>query len=192
MSDDIPAVLSQIEAALRRLNRQVLLRALRPGLPAGDVRASLGSVALGASAELEALYGWRDGTATTAVGSVDDIHLFPGFYLLSIEDSILNYRAFVNDPRWKPGWLPVFTNGGGDFFVVDFLTDTEGPVRHFRIDEAEHPIEFSSLGSMLATLAEAFERGTFFVDTNGYLEMDDLEFGSLAAELNPQIEWWTD
>ena len=143
MIEDISVVLSQIEAALRRLDRQVLLRALRPGLPAGDVRASLG---LGASAELEALYGWRDGTATAAVGSVDDIHLFPGFYLMSIEDSIVNYRAFVTDPRWKPGWLPVFTNGDGDFYVVELRTDTESPVRHFRIDQSEHPIEFSSLG----------------------------------------------
>jgi hypothetical protein len=29
----------------------------------------------------------------------------------------------------------------------------------------------------------------FFVDTDGYLEMDDLAFGDLAAELNPDASW---
>jgi hypothetical protein len=43
---------------------------------------------------------------------------------------------------------------------------------------------------LLRTLAEAFEREVFFVDPNGYMEMDDLVFGDLAAELNPDVSWW--
>lgn len=50
---------------------------------------------------------------------------------------------------------------------------------------SRHPIEFGSLQSLLRTLAEAFERGVFFVDSAGNLEMDDLVFGDLAAELIP-------
>jgi hypothetical protein len=160
--------------------------------PAQAPAAALGGVGLVATPELEALYGWRDGTSTAGVTAVDDIHLFPGFYLLSVEDAIANYRAFVTDARWTTGWLPVFANGGGDFYVLDLSAPVASPVRHFRIDEAEHPIEFSSLGAMLVTLAQAFERGIFFVDPSGYLEMDDLVFGELAAELNPDVAWWRD
>lgn len=152
----------------------------------------LGSIGLKSNSELEALYGWRDGTSTEGVAAVDDIHMFPGFYLLSLEDAVANYRAFVTDRRWSSGWLPVFANGGGDFYVVDLGSQDESPVRHFRIDESEHPIEFSSIKDMLRTLAQAFERGIFFVDASGYLEMDDLVFGTLAAELNPHIDWWTE
>ena len=65
-------------------------------------------------------------------------------------------------------------------------------MRHFRIDEIEHPIEFPSLGAMVSTLARAFEHGIFFVHQNGYLDMDDLVYGSLAAELNPNVAWWAD
>ena len=107
--------------------------------------------------------------------------------MLSIEDAITNYRAFVADRRWRKGWLPLFANGGGDFYVLDLGSPSAGQVRHFRIDESEHPVEFASLGAMLTTLAVAFERGIFFVDPNGYLEMDDLVFGELAAELNNDI-----
>ena len=63
-------------------------------------------------------------------------------------------------------------------------------MRHFWIDEVEHPIEFSSLSAMLATLAAGFERGIFYVDPSGYLEMDDLVFGGLATELNPDVTYW--
>ena len=189
---DLASFLSQLQAALTRLDRQALLRALRPGLSAAEVQEILGSVGLKSNAELDALYGWRDGTSTEGVAAVDDIHIFPGFYLLSVGDAIANYRAFVTDPRWEPGWLPVFANGGGDFYVVDLGSQDDRPVRHFRIDESEHPIEFSSIKDMLRTLVQAFERRTFFVDAGGYLEMDDLAFGTLAAELNPHISWWTE
>lgn len=190
--DDVAGALVKIETALQQLDRQVLLRSLQPGLSDGEVRVAFGSIDLAVIPEVEALYGWHNGTSTAGVAAIDDIHLFPGFYLLSIEDAIANYRAFVTDSRWTIGWLPVFANGGGDFYVLDLSSLGQSPMRHFRIEEAEHPIEFSSLGTMLATFAKAFERGVFFVDPDGYLEMDDLVFGSVAAETDPAVEWWAE
>ena len=190
MTDDVSAPLAKIETALERLDRKVLLRALQPGRTVESVRATLASVELASASDVEALFGWRDGTSTDGGVTLDDIHIFPGFYLLSLEDAIANYRAFVTDSRWTPGWLPLFANGGGDFYVLD-LTEAEARrVRHFWIDEAEHPVEFSSLAAMLETLAAAFERGIFYVDPNGYLEMDDLVFGGLATEINPDVAYW--
>lgn len=37
-----------------------------------------------------------------------------------------------------------------------------------------------------------FERTLFFVDGDGYLEMDDLAFAVVAAELNPHVPWWVE
>lgn len=187
---DLSAVFASIEAALQRLNRQTLMRSLQSGLEVGTVRSSLGTIGLASVAELEALYIWRNGTSTVDSVTLDDIHLFPGFYLLSIQDSVANYKAFVSDSRWRPEWLPIFANGGGDFYVIELNRLSASPVRHFRIDEAEHPVEFGSLGAMLATIARAYEQGIFFVDPSGYLEMDDLVFGALAAEMNQDVDWW--
>jgi hypothetical protein len=192
MANDVSASLGSIETGLQRLGRQVLLRSLQPGLSAEAVRSALVAVGLASPSALEALYMWRNGTSTSGGVTLDDIHFFPGFYLLSIEDAVANYRAFANDSRWTPGWLPIFANGGGDFYVLDLSSPSNKPVRHFRIEETEHPIEFNSLGALLATLATAFERGMFFVDPNGYMEMNDLVFNGLAAELNPDVEWWRD
>ncbi|MDQ0238925.1 hypothetical protein [Arthrobacter bambusae] len=190
--NDLLASLTRIERGLERLQRRVLLQRLRPGTPESPIRDVLLSLGLPNNAQVEMLFGWRNGTDTQPVITLDDIHVFPGFYLLSIEDAAVNYSTFRNDPRWTPGWLPLFSNGGGDFYAVVLAGERVGSVRHFRIDEREHPVEFESIGAMAATLAEAFDREIFFVDSNGYLEMDDLAFATLAAELNPRVPWWTD
>jgi len=181
--------LSNIEIALRRLNRSILMRALQTGTSVQVLRSSLWDVGLSSTSQLETLYSWKNGTSTDGV-TLDDIHLFPGFYMLSIEDAIKNYSAFVGDTRWKVGWLPLFANGGGDFYVLDLAMTPSGQIRHFRIEESEHPVEFTSLGLMMATLATAYERGIFFLDSSGFLEMDDLTFGKLAAELSPDVGCW--
>lgn len=191
MTLDFSATLTGIEAALRRLNRDALLRSFQTGLSATAVQSALRAVGLSSSHEIEAFYMWKNGTSTTGV-TLDDIHFFPGFYMLSIEDAIINYKAFLTDPRWRKGWLPFFANGGGDFYILDLSSIPEGQVRHFRIDESEHPVEFNSLGAMLTTIAAAFERGIFFVDPNGYLEMNDLVFAELAANMNKDVAWWHD
>ncbi|HEY0693981.1 MAG TPA: SMI1/KNR4 family protein [Kribbella sp.] len=190
MSDDISVSLATIESALRRLGREALLQSLQSGLPADAVRSALDSTGLPSTSELEEVYAWRNGTASDSPASLDDIQLFPGFHLLSLEDAVTNYRTFVTGERWTPRWLPVFANGGGDFYVVDLSPTGAGAVRHFWIDEAEHPIEFSSLSAMMATLAQGFARGIFTVDPDGYLEMDDLVFGELATETNPDVAYW--
>lgn len=190
MAGNIIALLTTIEAALQRLGRGILIQSLRSGISIKTLRSQLTAAELSSSAELESLYGWRNGTSAEIDASLDDVHIFPGFYLLSIEEAIANYHSFVADSRWTPGWLPIFGNGGGDFYVYDMNSPPAHPVRHFRIEEAEHPVEFGSLEAMMTTLAEAFQRGVFFVDSNSYLEMDDLAFGELAAELNPEIDWW--
>ncbi len=188
---DLVESLSRIEICLNRLGRSALLGALRPGLSPDEVGRLLKASGLPVGPTLEVLYAWRDGTQTAGV-ALDDIQMFPGFYLLSLEDALANYRAFVTDVRWSPGWVPLFANGGGDFYLVDLGAEPSGLVRHFRIEEVEQPVEFRSLSDMTSTLAAAFEQGVFFVDAAGYLEMDDLRFASLAAELNPAVPWWTD
>jgi class 3 adenylate cyclase len=45
--------------------------------------------------------------------SLDDVHLFPGFYFLSLEDSISNFLAFRDDDRWlRRGSLSSPTEAG--------------------------------------------------------------------------------
>ncbi|MFT3943628.1 MAG: hypothetical protein QM705_07370 [Ancrocorticia sp.] len=133
MSNDIYVSLGSIEGSLRRLGRVVLLDSLREGIPSETVRSLLARVGLESFPELEALYAWRDGTDTDGV-KLGEIDIFPGFYLLSLEDAILNYQAFVGDMRWQVGWLPLFADGGGDFYVIDLGMESGRPIRGFWIE----------------------------------------------------------
>lgn len=191
MMSDLKEALSRILAGLDRLRRRITLEALQPGLESAETGFLLRAAGLPEDEPVEVLYAWRDGTNTTG-HTLGSIQIFPGFYLLSLRDAITNYRAFLSDPRWSRGWFPLFANGGGDFYLVDLGSQASGEVRHFRINESEHPIEYRSLVDMVVTLAACFDRGVFFVDTEGYLEMEDLRFAAVAAELNPSVPWWTD
>lgn len=119
-------------------------------------------------------------------------YLFPGFYLLTIEDALANYAAFVANLRLDSKWLPVRADGGGDFYVIELGGGLAGSVRRFRIDESQHPIQFESLGAMFETIARGFESSVFFVNRNGYLDMDGGEISAVAAALNPLVPWWND
>jgi cell wall assembly regulator SMI1 len=175
-----------IQGYLDRLGRQPTLERLQPGVEPEALNKKVEAVGLSAPADLAELYEWRNGT--NASGAVlDDLHVWPGFYFLSVEDAIANYTAFVRDARWDRGWLPVFANGGGDFYAVVCHKGRGdwGQVIYFRIDEIEHPVEFHSIQALLATLAAAYESGIFFIDDRGYLEMNDVEFSELANSVDP-------
>ncbi len=182
--------LARIEARLNEFRRDRLLAAFLPSETIRTVRSALEAGGLRSVPDLEDLYAWKGGTDASPAHTVGDIALFPGFYFLSLNDASADYKTFVADPRWRVGWWPVFANGGGDFYVIDVHAGMA--IRHFWIDESEHPIEFSSLNAMVKTLAEAYDLGVFYVDPDGYLEMDDDRFAQVAAEMNPDIPWWTD
>ena len=44
--------------------------------------------------------------------------------------------------------------------------------------------------AMLITLAQACRREVSFVDTNDHLAVDDRVDAELAAEINPDVNWW--
>ncbi|TMD71674.1 MAG: SMI1/KNR4 family protein [Chloroflexi bacterium] len=181
-----------IDDGLMRLRRNTTLRLLRRGVDRHHCETALNRMKLLVPAGLAGTYQWHDGTDTSTGVTLDDLHLFPGFYFLSLDDAIKNYEAFRQDSRWNPAWLPLFANGGGDFYaVVCRERDVDwGRVVHFRIDEANHPVEFSSLSTFLATIAAGYDSSLFFVDSRGYLEMDDMAWVALAARLNPDVAYW--
>lgn len=84
-----------------------------------------------------------------------DIDLLPGFHFPTLDDSLQNYWAFREHPRWNDWWFPFLADGGGDFYVTDLNAPHCGAIRRFRIEETELPIEFESLDRMLETVIAA-------------------------------------
>jgi hypothetical protein len=187
---NIGADLARIEGQLHRLDRTELLGSLEPPLSADEVARQLAEAGLAATSDLIAYFGWHNGSGPSTA-SIGQLALFPGFYALSLGDALKNYVAFVPDARWHAGWLPIFADGGGYFYVTDLSSARAGVMRMFRNDESEHPIEHVSLAKMIETLAEAYDRGVFYADGE-YIEAADDAFDRIAAELNPGVAWWVD
>lgn len=185
IDDDLDAIAEH----LVRLDRRILLEALRAPASPETVRQALESVALPPSVELESIYAWRDGVDSEAK-EIGDLVLFPGFYLCSTEEAVANYRAFVASDRWSIGWYPLFADGGGDFLYVD-LTDG-GRVSRFEIQYPEQELEYESISDLVSTIRAGYDEGIFYLDADNYLDMDDDEFRSVARRMNPTIEWWMD
>jgi hypothetical protein len=181
--------LDRVAASLADLNRTQLIARLLPGLPRDEVARRLEQAGVAPATCLVELYSWRGGTRVEPGTPLDDVQFFPGFYFLSLDDAIADYRAFRDDARWNPEWFPIFANGGGDFYAV-VVNEEKCPVVGFIIDEDEQSIEYESLDAMIATLAEDFAEGAFFVDDRGYLEMDSRRHGEIARAHNPTVALW--
>lgn len=179
----------RITAALARLGRNEVLKRLLPGISPEVVRERFRDIGVSAGDPLVALYSWCGGTAVEAGTPLEDVQFFPGFWFLSFDDAIANYLAFRDDSRWSRSWFPVFANGGGDFYAV-WTERPAQPVVGFLIDQAEHPVEYTSLATMCITLAECFDQGVFYVDERGFLEMDDARHADIARRNNPGLEVW--
>ena len=185
------AALVSIDRSLRVLRRTILLDLLAPPIGKERVRRTLVHAELPPSREMEELYAWHGGTVFPAQTRLGDIYLVPGFYLLTLSDAITNYRAFEDHERWTRGWIPLFADGGGDFYVVDLRPEGGGAVRHFMIDQEQHPVIYESITAMMETAAAAFDAGVYFVDGDGYLNLNDEEFAKLASDRNPSVAWWS-
>jgi cell wall assembly regulator SMI1 len=175
----------RIDHGLAKLQRARTIELLRPGTTAQRVTETLERTGLSCANDLVSLYEWHDGTDATTGATLDDLHLFPGYYLLTLDDAAANYKAFKNDERWDRDWFPILANGGGDFYAVVCSEGGQdrGRVLHFRLEDTDRSVEFSSVSQLLATLAAGYDEGVFFVDDRGYLEMQDTLFAALAKRL---------
>lgn len=177
---------------LQRLRRPVV-EELQPGADVSEIVNAFAGIGLVLPNEAVDLWRWRNGTRiVSGVTKLDDIHFFPGFYFFSYEDALKQYAALRDDLRWNSAWLPVFANGGGDFYALDLAGGDarHAPVVGFILGEDEHPTEYENLERMCQTIAVCFERGVFFVSEQGYLDADDDGHAFVARQLNPSVILW--
>jgi len=190
-----PHIEQAIERVLDRLRRLGLpvVDLIQPGRPIKHIREAFAGVGLVAPDDLLALYAYRDGTKVAKGDLLDDLHLFPGFYWLSLKDAFNSYKAFYQDPRWNRDWFPVFGNGGGDFYAAmcNKSSAGHGSIVGFRLGETDHAVEFKDLPTTLGWIDRCYVDGVFFLK-NGYLESNDRAAILVAKELNPGLPYYGD
>lgn len=187
-SGSVRRSLSAIVSHLTRLRRPAA-GLLQPGLSREAIAKIESKLPFELAPELVALYSAMNGTRARTGDVLDDLHFFPGFYLLSLEDAATEYRRMRRSRQWKPSWFPVFANDAGDYYAVPCGREASQGVIGFIRGEPEQEVEYVSLDAMLRTIVECFAKGAFFVKGKGF-EIDDEKHSRIAKRLNPGLAVW--
>jgi hypothetical protein len=188
---DIPPLMDSIVTHLRRLGRKAP-DLLQPPLSVHEFQTWVSRFPFSLTHELNAIYSWRNGTRADQGELLENLYLFPGFYLLSIEDAYRTYQERRDTPQWREEWFPLFADEAGDFYVVpcDKVPIDRAVVIGFLHGEPEQVPEYESLAAMAATLDAAFDEAAFYLDRDDTMEIDDDKYRRIARAFNPEIKEW--
>lgn len=187
--ETITQLLNEIEKSLQQLDHSCLDH-LNPGLSSQKIQELFEEIPLQPNQDLHALYAWRNGSKDSDGITLGELAFFPGFYLMSLEESIQTYLELKETDDWEKSWFPIFASGGGDFYAMILAPEAQGKILGFYVFEEGDQVEYLSLKSMLATLKTCYEQGIIFRNEQGYLDMDYRKHAEVAHEINPDVKMW--
>ena len=182
-------LLNEIEKSLQQLDHSCVDH-LNPGISSQQIQELFEEIPLQPTQDLRALYTWRNGSEDSEGITLGELAFFPGFYLMSLEESIKTYLELRERNGWDKFWFPIFASGGGDFYAMNLAPESQGQILGFYVFEEEAQVEYRSLKSMLATLKVCYEQGIIFRNEQGYLDMDYREHAEIAHDINPDLKIW--
>lgn len=190
MSLSVADNLSLLKANLERLERQVT-QLLQNGATDQVISDFFILNGLDAPLDIVDLYSCNDGVRYSTNDIIDDICLFPGFYWLSLKSAFTVYNAISSDERWDKSWVPIFSNGGGDFYAVicDKKSIYFGGIVGFIMGEEEHFVEYSGINNMLACINACYSGGVFFLK-KGRLDANYFDAALVAKSFNQSLPYY--
>ena len=188
--ETITQLLNEIEKSLQQLDHSCVEH-LNPGLTSQKIQELFEEIPLQLNQDLHALYAWRNGSKDCEGITLGELAFFPGFYLMSLEESIQTYLELRERNGWDKFWFPIFASGGGDFYAMNLAPESQGQILGFYVFEEEEPqVEYRSLKSMLTTFKVCYEQGIIFRNEQGYLDMDYRKHAEVAHKINPEVKIW--
>ena len=187
--ETIIQLLNEIEKSLQQLDHSCVDH-LNPGITSLKIQELFEEIPLQPNQDLRTLYTWRNGSKDCEGITLGELAFFPGFYLMSLEESIQTYLELIETDTWEKSWFPIFASGGGDFYAMILAPEAQGQILGFYVFEEEAQVEYRSLKSMLTTFKVCYEQGIIFRNEQGYLDMDYRKHAEIAHELNPDLQIW--
>ena len=187
--ETITQLLNEIEKSLQQLDHSCVDH-LNPGITSLKIQELFEEIPLQPNQDLHALYAWRNGSKDSEGITLGELAFFPGFYLMSLEESIQTYLELIETDAWDRSWFPIFASGGGDFYAMILTPEAQGQILGFYVFEEEAQVEYWSLKSMLTSFKVCYEQGIIFRNEQGYLDMDYRKHAEIAHEINPDVKMW--
>jgi len=185
----ISQLLNEVEKSLQQLDHPCVDH-LNPGISSQKIQELFEEIPLQPTQDLRALFTWRNGSKDCEGITLGELAFFPGFYLMSLEESIQTYLELRERNGWDKFWFPIFASGGGDFYTMNLASEGQGQILGFYVFEEEAQVEYRSLESMLTALKNCYEQGIIFRNEQGYLDMDYRKHAEIAHDINPDLKIW--
>lgn len=146
------------------------------------------------------IYSWHEGTETTFDIPAGELCMFDDMFLCSF--ALLD-TLYTLDPKKDPfkfkenKLLPLFSNGGGEYLVIRLTAaDTINTIPEVYYAATWNPGRelftsiYDSLLLMFKTVNICFEKGVYFIDNEGLLDMNWDDFYRISGEINRYSEYW--
>jgi|GEM_PF-1322100 len=194
---EFKTLLNKIEIFLEKENTQIL-NLLQNGLSEDQITNHFDLMPLPPYCLTE-LYSWRNGIMDSWFGSkqIQEIELFPGGIFLSLEHAIKVYDIFTKQQHlWEMKYFPIFSDGGGDYLLVDMDPTSKGYEGIFLFSPSillsgEVESIYDSLFAMLRTIYTCYERRAFYYESqNRFIEVNYDLRQQIASTENPNSAYW--
>jgi hypothetical protein len=115
---------------------------------------------------------------------------YPGFLLININE-FNNFLSTFRENYEETAYFPFLVNYSSDFYLlkVDKMNNDIG-VYISTNDDIDIIKIHNSFEDFLKTLIAFYERNVFFLDDDGYLDMDFDKHIIIGQEMNPDVEYW--
>ena len=144
---DLEKTLARLDAAIKAVDAP-LAKALRPGAKPVAL-AKLGKVVGVLPPELTRWFAWHDGQTRGGISPSTNEQL------LSTTAAADAFRFLTDEgTKFAATWVPIMTNGAGDYIVYDRKT---GALVHYWHDDAERPKAAPSLDHWVLDVAKGWE-----------------------------------
>lgn len=139
--------------------------------------------------DVSEIYAHTNGTDKYCGKTLDQIVLFPIYFLLSIEESLSVRSQFFNGVYSQ--LLPVLGNDMGDYCFVELSGGSGRFGAIYELAEGYAPtIIHLSFRDMIKTHIAAIADSSLFVSDSFCLMYDFPKYSKLARKMNPEVEFW--
>jgi len=188
----IQQILVEFEILLKKVQAPIYEK-LQDGLASDYVDRLLAETGIN-NDELKKLYAWKNGISYDSGWKIGDFDFFSFGLFLSLQDSIEHYVTSKSQKIWRSGLFPIFTNGGGDFILLD--TNDKNKTKGMLLLHApslllsDKPESiYDSLNTFFTTILECYNVGAYKM-IEGSIEIDDDLEHDVSKRLNPKSKYW--
>jgi hypothetical protein len=169
---------------------------LQPGLSCQAIKAQVAGLPFSLPKKVYELYQWRNGMDR------EDIDFFYYFRFIPLDEALEIIKFFEESEDTLGShipfcWFPLFEFEGEYIGAIGTeLVTEDSPLVYVDPDEGDEYVAYTNLTSMMQTIAECYETGTYYMDyevvdyymdTEKRLQQDSKKAQKIHIKYNPEI-----